>query len=45
MTSSSTITAGKAYVIISAIDRTKHVLATVFKNVNAAARKTQFVGT
>ncbi|MDO4584902.1 MAG: phage tail tape measure protein [Planctomycetia bacterium] len=45
MTSSSTITAGKAYVIISAIDRTKHVLATVSKNVDAAARKIQSVGT
>ncbi|MDO4585570.1 MAG: phage tail tape measure protein, partial [Planctomycetia bacterium] len=45
MASANTITAGKAYVIISAIDRTKHILATVTKNVDAAARKIQTIGT
>lgn len=44
MPSAGAITAGKAYVIISAIDRTKHILGTVTRNVNAAATKMQAIG-
>lgn len=44
MASAGAITAGKAYVVISAIDRTKHVLGAIARNVNAAAMKMQTAG-
>ena len=45
MPSAGTITAGKAYVIISAIDKTQHVLGQVTRKVQATARQMQAMGT